>query len=874
MPMDSTVLGAVPATGPSGTLWMEPRLRNACRQFESNPLLTVLQLLQENLIPSDADHVASFLYRTTLLNRKQLGVYLGFGCRHAWRNRHQVQTSPYNQHMMREDPHLLRKQAIQHPVGADIERRRKFHHAVTWAFLDRFKYHMLPIDEALRIFMLYIRLPGDPHIIDYLLETFARHWYDGVQELAHSDRTAADAPGGTGGGSTTLDGSAVNRGGLGAGTLRPPRFFEYFEPASPELTVKLVYAIMTLNSDLHNPLLQQDMTAELAYVDFITKFKVANPHPSRRGVPGGGGGRGPHSSTDDLSLDELPLAEMPIRGMDQFETEVPTPYLQELFHRIRREKLEMAADSKRVMVRFQSAPECSHVTPVWNPTSLGMLGGSPPTSVNPPVPPPNTLFAFPPSFRNGPLNFSTDLFPARLIMHGPPSRELRAYLASVPIHPSPHPPQALVEHLRTLTPAAEIWVRIPYPDPCFCIRLYSPGLFCYPEVLDFSLAKTQKIAIYPTVLGRTSIYFLPRGRNSRVYSGLPVRSVLVEGGFMEHTLTVALQAPNLMTSSPSPAAAAAAATLRESLKAAPAVGGGGANSNGHGHGNGSGSSSSSSSSGGSNNGAMTPLSAFGPPDLRYSFKLKRYMFGFSSAQAKDRWNQAIQQAIQDYLQHTTPPSSQPPSQTQTPIQPRMISHPAMGISGSLPGECLSPSPVDSAHNSPPSSSMPLLNPTGSPEPGHYFANHPRRSTTSQLFASPTAAGPGQPQSQLPHHPHSLHYGVSPMGNGDTAGSRRASTQSLSSGMIGPTGVMEGGGGINGSNYSLRGASLSPHYFLPQTIPAVPTSFYTVESILQRIDQYIAQYHQHHPTPQMDPNLAQLPMNIIPGTYLIQFICSL
>ncbi|KAJ1920588.1 hypothetical protein IWQ60_006971 [Tieghemiomyces parasiticus] len=587
---DYAHLDPTPTVGPAHSspgrgLWMEPRLRAACRQFEANPLLAILQLLQEKLVPPDAESVAAFLYRTTLLNRKQLGVYLGYGCRHAWRSREPVLTSPYNQHMTREDPHYLRKLAVQHPLGADIERRRRFHHAVTWAFLDRFRYHPLPVDEALRIFLLYIRLPSDPHVIDYLLETFARHWYESVQEAVGSGGVAGEDQPSPASGRT------------------PPRIREFFEPASPELTVKLVYATMTLNSDLHNPLLQRESTPELAYVDFVTKFKVA----------GAARGRGEPNYDADLSLDDLPLAELSAHHMDQYETEVPSAYLEAVFHRVLTDKLEMAADSKRVMVHFQSAPDCAATVGTGGGATSAPSDGVGTSDISGPLP--NALLAFPPSFKNGPLNFSTDLFPNRLIMHGAPSRDLRAYLTSVPLDPSASP-APVADLLRSLTPAAEVWIRIPYPDPSYRVRLYSSSLVCVPEVVDFADSRVQRVAIYPTALGRTTLYFIPRGRNSRVYAGLPVKSVLVEGGFMEHTVTVSLS-----VSPPPPPA-----TSIPGVDPAKSTGPGTLYHPGHGH------------------------SPHAP-----ATKLKRYMFGFSSSVAKERWVQAIQQAVADY--HNPPTTS-------------------------------------------------------------------------------------------------------------------------------------------------------------------------------------------------------------------------
>ncbi|KAJ1659249.1 hypothetical protein IWQ61_001652 [Dispira simplex] len=552
---------------PTGGLWLESRIRSLCRQFETNPSRAILQMLQEGHVPSDAESVATFLHRTTLLNRTQLGIYLGYGCRHAWRNHGSNNVSQYNQYMTREDPSQLRRIASRHPLGADVEQRRRYHHAVTWAFLDRFRYHLLPLDEALRLFMLYIRLPTDPHVIDYLLETFARHWYQGVLELRRAERLEDSHEGNNGlapGDATDPSKTGLNH-PAGNGN-KVPRIAEFFEPVSPELTIKLVYALMTLNSDLHNPLLQQQRTVEMAYTDFITKFKIAE---------------------SDLRSDTAAGPDGDETDMDHFPTEIPTSCLQELFHRIRQEKLEMAADSKRVMVRFHTSPEGNPVHPA-------------------------------PSFKNGPLNYTTDHFPSRLLMHSPPRRELRGYLANVSLSQSM--PPSVVEALQGLQPATEIWVRIPYPDPHYKLRIYSPTLVCYPNTLDFSKEKVQKVSFYPVALGRSFVTFIPMGRSSRFYSGLPSRTVVVEGGFMEHAVTLITRLPHWPK-------------RKDLVQPSPSESGSGGDS-----------------------------STYGLPfklhDVGEAPKWKRYMFGFSTSDAKERWTHAIHQATQEISTRLTAVANQ------------------------------------------------------------------------------------------------------------------------------------------------------------------------------------------------------------------------
>ncbi|KAH9824368.1 hypothetical protein DFH28DRAFT_243810 [Melampsora americana] len=99
-------------------------------QFAIDPEQTISDAIQRGVIQEDSVSIAKVLFMTTELDKKQLGSYLS----------------------RTENVKVLK------------------------SFIDRFKFHHCRIDDALRVFMLSIRLPNDLQAVEVLLATFASQW--------------------------------------------------------------------------------------------------------------------------------------------------------------------------------------------------------------------------------------------------------------------------------------------------------------------------------------------------------------------------------------------------------------------------------------------------------------------------------------------------------------------------------------------------------------------------------------------------------------------------------------------------------------------------------------------------------------------------
>ena len=59
------------------------------------------------------------------------------------------------------------------------------------SFIDRFHFTGIRIDQALRIFLLSIRMPHDPNDSEGLLRGFASRWFDANRDIVSFDRELA-----------------------------------------------------------------------------------------------------------------------------------------------------------------------------------------------------------------------------------------------------------------------------------------------------------------------------------------------------------------------------------------------------------------------------------------------------------------------------------------------------------------------------------------------------------------------------------------------------------------------------------------------------------------------------------------------------------
>ncbi|KAJ1944357.1 hypothetical protein GGF37_002233, partial [Kickxella alabastrina] len=189
----------------------EERIRRACHAFEKNTSEAVVYLINRDIIDPVPDTVAGFLYRCTALSRRQLGSFLGTG--------------------------ILGENLHENPTTDEIEQEKLFHRQIWISFLDRCNIVGVPIDEALRSVMFYVRLPNNQLSISVLLEIAALQWFAKNIEHGQSGKV--------------------------------------YVPDSQDMAIKLAFAIITLNTGLHNPLLRGETQPEVAYRDLLLKFRAS-----------------------------------------------------------------------------------------------------------------------------------------------------------------------------------------------------------------------------------------------------------------------------------------------------------------------------------------------------------------------------------------------------------------------------------------------------------------------------------------------------------------------------------------------------------------------------------------------------------------------
>ncbi|KNC96133.1 uncharacterized protein SPPG_08520 [Spizellomyces punctatus DAOM BR117] len=154
------------------------------------------------------------------------------------------------------------------------------HHDILQGFLSFFPFKNQRLDESLRLFLSSIRLPGEGAVIDAILDTFAKRWY-------HCNKDAVDY--------------------------------------DAHVTLKLVFAIMELNADLHNPYADENNSTTMR--EFVDRF--------RTGV----------------------RADAVAAGSGVYSSGVPSDVLGEIYESVRREKLEMAELDGDLMVKEKISVE-------------------------------------------------------------------------------------------------------------------------------------------------------------------------------------------------------------------------------------------------------------------------------------------------------------------------------------------------------------------------------------------------------------------------------------------------------------------------------------------------------------------------------------
>ncbi|KAJ1890570.1 hypothetical protein LPJ66_007398, partial [Kickxella alabastrina] len=408
----------------------EERIRRACHAFEKNTSEAVVYLINRDIIDPVPDTVAGFLYRCTALSRRQLGSFLGTG--------------------------ILGENLHENPTTDEIEQEKLFHRQIWISFLDRCNIVGVPIDEALRSVMFYVRLPNNPLSISVLLEIAALQWFAKNIEHGQSGKV--------------------------------------YVPDSQDMAIKLAFAIITLNTGLHNPLLRGETQPEVAYRDLLLKFRA--------------------SVVDDPAVAGKRKGNV-LRKRDQPRVvtimEVPTERLKAIYERVAANRLVTCSDAR------PSAPEfdVDWIRDAGDINALPLTDDQVEQEIE-------EIYCDP-GFRDGVLfNASSDRLPAKFNIE--PPAWLRVTIRI------PEPDSKLSIRIRVRSMPAD-------PAPSAAGAGQSDVVNIFPNNwLTFRTSNTASFIIKPQQVGHFTLQFISEGSHARYYHPIPSRTMVVEGVFMRQTV--------------------------------------------------------------------------------------------------------------------------------------------------------------------------------------------------------------------------------------------------------------------------------------------------------------------------------------------------
>ncbi|KAJ1666922.1 hypothetical protein EV178_001836 [Coemansia sp. RSA 1646] len=405
----------------------EERIRRACHLFEKNTSEAVVYLINRDIIEPVPDMVAGFLYRCTALSRRQLGSFLGAG--------------------------ILGENLHENPTADEVEQEKLFHRQIWVSFLDRCNIVGVPIDEALRSVLFNVRLPNSQASISVLLEIAALQWF--AKNAEH--------------------GAAVG----------------VFVPDSQDMAIKLAFAIMTLNTELHNPLLRAEAQPDAAFRELVLKFRA--------------------SVVDDPVFSGKRKGNV-LRKRDQPRVlqimEVPTMFLKEIYQRVRANRLVTCSDAR------PAAPELDvdWIRDPADPDAAPLSDDQIEREVE-------DVYCDP-GFRDSVLfNASSDRLPAKLNVDPP------AWLRVTIRIPDPDP--KLTIRVRVLSVPADAQQGGPGGDVAGIVPA---------DRLSFRSTNSASFVIRPLRAGHFTLHFISEGAHARYYHPIPSRSMVVEGSFMRQTV--------------------------------------------------------------------------------------------------------------------------------------------------------------------------------------------------------------------------------------------------------------------------------------------------------------------------------------------------
>ncbi|KAJ2493867.1 hypothetical protein IWW37_000253 [Coemansia sp. RSA 2050] len=409
----------------------EERIRRACLVFEKNTSEAVVYLINREIIEPVPDTVAGFLYRCTALSRRQIGNFLGTG--------------------------ILGENLHENPTADEVEQEKLFHRQIWTSFLDRCNIVGVPIDEALRSVLFYVRLPNSPMSISVLLEIAALQWYSKNVEHAQSSKV--------------------------------------YVPESQDMAVKLAFAIMTLNTELHNPLLRTETQPEAAYRELVLKFRA--------------------SVVDDPAVAGKRKGNV-LRKRDQPRVmtimEVPAEILKAIFERVSANRLVTCSDARPAAAEF----DIEWIRDISDANAPPLTDEQVENEIE-------DVYCDS-GFRDGVLfNASSDRLPAKFNVDPP------AWLRVTVRIPEADP--KLTINIRALSVPAE---------PSASANAGSDVVTILPSSrLSFRASNTASFVIRPQQVGHFTLHFISEGSHARYYHPIPSRTMVVEGVFMRQTVQLA-----------------------------------------------------------------------------------------------------------------------------------------------------------------------------------------------------------------------------------------------------------------------------------------------------------------------------------------------
>ncbi|KAJ2692732.1 hypothetical protein H4R19_006104, partial [Coemansia spiralis] len=265
-----------------------------------------------------------------------------------------------------------------------------------------------------------------------------------------------------------------------------------YVPESQDVALNLVYSIMMLNSEVHNPLVRSDVQAEAIYQAFLSRFRA--------------------SVVDDPALASKRKGNV-LRKRDQPRVvtimEVPTDCLRGIYERIVVNRIVTCSDSCAMAAEFDVD---------WV-RDAADVGGAALTDEQV-VAEMEGIYSDP-GFRDGILfNATSDTLPAKYSIDPPAWVRVRVRI------PEADPDFALVVRVVGAT------VDATGPPPGSGAE---PIAILPSNRLTFAASPAASFVIRPQKVGHFTIHFVPEGLRARYYNPIPPRKVAVEGAFMRHT---------------------------------------------------------------------------------------------------------------------------------------------------------------------------------------------------------------------------------------------------------------------------------------------------------------------------------------------------